>query len=208
MADQTTETTSAEGSERVERKAEKADYNLVADYPPKPTRREFMISWTGLAWGSFTLANVVGAAATGRFMYPNVLFEPPQQFKAGRIEDYTWDIPSETYKQGFGVWMVRIKKDVIDNRACMVALSTVCTHLGCTPNLLLAEQKIKCPCHGSGFRFSGINFEGPAPRPLERYKIFVDPVDGSIVVDKNTKFQFEKGEWTKPESFIELAAEG
>ena len=39
----------------------------------------------------------------------------------------------------------------------------VCTHLGCTPNWLEAEQKFKCPCHGSGFYKDGINFEGPAP---------------------------------------------
>ena len=50
------------------------------------------------------------------------------------------------------------------------ALSTVCTHLGCTPNWLPVESKFKCPCHGSGFRMTGIHFEGPAPRPLERFK--------------------------------------
>ena len=47
------------------------------------------------------------------------------------------------------------------------ALFTICTHLGCTPNFLSAENKFKCPCHGSGFYKDGINFEGPAPRPLE-----------------------------------------
>lgn len=203
MAEQSSDTAAPE-AQRVERVARKVDYSLVADYPPKPTRREFLISWTGLAWGSFTLSNLVGLAALGRFMYPNVLFEPPQQFKAGRPEDYEDDTPSETYKQQFGVWMVKLSKDVIDNRRCIIALSTVCTHLGCTPNVLFAEQKIKCPCHGSGFRFNGINFEGPAPRPLERYKIWLDPVDGQIVVDKNFKFQYEKEQWTHPDSFIPL----
>ena len=33
------------------------------------------------------------------------------------------------------------------------------TALGCTPNWLEAEFKFKCPCHGSGFYISGINFE-------------------------------------------------
>ena len=36
------------------------------------------------------------------------------------------------------------------------------------PNWLDGEQKFKCPCHGSGFYMTGVNFEGPAPRPLER----------------------------------------
>ena len=47
-----------------------------------------------------------------------------------------------------------------------------------------AEQKFKCPCHGSGFYKDGINFEGPAPRPLERYAIRVAE-DGQLEVDKS-----------------------
>jgi cytochrome b6-f complex iron-sulfur subunit len=70
--------------------------------------------------------------------------------------------------------------------------------------VLFSEQKIKCPCHGSGFRFNGINFEGPTPRPLERYAVSVDPIDGQIVVDKTKKFQYEKGQWDAKESYIEL----
>ena len=43
--------------------------------------------------------------------------------------------------------------------------------------------------------------EGPAPRPLERYKIAVGD-DGQIVVDKSQKFQQELGQWADPDSFI------
>ena len=81
------------------------------------------------------------------------------------------------------------------------ALKIVCTHLGCTPNWLEAEQKFKCPCHGSGFYKDGINFEGPAPRPLERYAIGIAS-DGSIEVDKSHTFQEEMGAWNDPASFI------
>lgn len=187
------------------RKARKPDYSLVEDYPPKPTRREFLLSWSRLAWGTFTVANLLQAGVYLRFMYPNVLFEPPQSFKAGRVEDYEWNKPDERFKQSHGVWMVKLEHDVVEPRKKMVALSTVCTHLGCTPNVFYNEQKIKCPCHGSGFRFTGINYEGPAPRPLERYKIFKDPIDGQVVVDKNFKYQYEKGQWTDPNAFIDLS---
>ena len=81
------------------------------------------------------------------------------------------------------------------------ALKSVCTHLGCTPNWLEAEQKFKCPCHGSGFYKDGINFEGPAPRPLERYAISLAS-DGQIEVDKSRTFQEEMGQWNDPASFI------
>jgi cytochrome b6-f complex iron-sulfur subunit len=185
-----------------EKTAAKVEYKLVHEYNPLPTRRAVLISWTGLAWGAFAVSQGVSFAALGRFMYPNVLFEPPQSFKAGRLEDFEWDKPDEKFKQQYGTWIVKLSKDAIDNRKCLIALSTTCTHLGCTPNVLFGEQKIKCPCHGSGFRFSGLNFEGPAPRPLERWKVTIDPVDGQILVDKTKKFQQEKGEWTNPDSFV------
>jgi cytochrome b6-f complex iron-sulfur subunit len=189
-----------------EKEAPKVEYKLVQEYSPLPTRRQFL-SWTGVAWATFTASQLVTLGALQRFLYPNVLFEPPQIFKAGKRADYDWDKPDERYKQSFATWIVKVSKDVVDNRKCLVALSTVCTHLGCTPNVLFGEQKIKCPCHGSGFRFNGVNFEGPAPRPLERWKIYEDPIDGQIVVDKTKKFQYEKGEWANPESFIDLSAE-
>jgi cytochrome b6-f complex iron-sulfur subunit len=84
------------------------------------------------------------------------------------------------------------------------ALSTTCTHLGCTPNWLEREEKFKCPCHGSGFKITGVNFEGPAPRPLERWAISVAPDDGQLVVDKSKKFQKELGQWNDPDSFIKM----
>lgn len=178
-------------------------YELVSDYPPKPTRRGFMISWAGAAWGTFALAGGAGTMAMLRFMLPNVLFEPPQVFKAGKLEDYEFDKPDERFKQDKKAWIVKLSKD-IDGKKKLIALDVTCTHLGCTPNVLFSEQKYKCPCHGSGFRFSGMNFEGPAPRPLERYKVFLDPIDGQIVVDKTKKFQFEKGQWDDPESYVAL----
>jgi cytochrome b6-f complex iron-sulfur subunit len=83
------------------------------------------------------------------------------------------------------------------------ALIAICTHLGCTPNWLSEEQKFKCPCHGSGYYKSGINFEGPTPRPLERAAISLAS-DGQILVDKNVTFRCEKGEWSNPGSFLKV----
>jgi cytochrome b6-f complex iron-sulfur subunit len=47
-----------------------------------------------------------------------------------------------------------------------------------------------------------MNFEGPAPRPLERAKISVDPSDGQIVIDKSVQFFGERGDWSNPDSFL------
>jgi len=164
-------------------------------------RRAFF-SWMGVAWTAFTASMVATATATGRFMFPNVLFEPPATFKAGVPEDFQPGQVDERFKQRFGVWLVK-DVDVQTGAFGIYALSTVCTHLGCTPDWLPGAQKFKCPCHGSGYYKNGINFEGPTPRPLERFAISLAD-DGQIVVDKNSKFQYEKGQWADPRSFLKL----
>ena len=159
----------------------------------KVDRRTFL-SWFGLAWVSFAAATGGALAIVLRFLFPNVVFEPPTSFKAGFPSDYEVGKVDERWKEKFGVWLVKTAEGIY-------ALSTGCTHLGCTPNWLGGENKFKCPCHGSGFYKTGINFEGPAPRPLERYRISLSE-DGQMLIDKSKKFQQEKGEWNNPESFL------
>src|SRR5215469_11179672 len=158
-------------------------------------RRDFL-SWMFLAWGAFVAAITTAGTATIRFMFPNVLFEPPSTFKAGYPQEIQVGEVDERYKQAKGIWLVR-------DTGGIYALIAVCTHLGCTPNWLQEEQKFKCPCHGSGYYKSGINFEGPTPRPLERFAISLAD-DGQILVDKSKKFQEEKGEWINPAAFLKL----
>jgi cytochrome b6-f complex iron-sulfur subunit len=167
---------------------EKSKQNII--------NRKSFLTTLSIGWIAF-------AAATGgffismiRFLFPNVLFEPPQSFKIGFPDDFESGKVDLRFKKQYRVWIVRDDEKII-------ALSTVCTHLGCTPNWQETERKFKCPCHGSGFRASGINFEGPAPRPLERYKISLGN-DGQIIVDKTKSFKYEKGEWNRGESFLKV----
>jgi cytochrome b6-f complex iron-sulfur subunit len=167
------------------------------DSSPLLSRR----AWMGLAWGAFSAASAAALAATGRFMFPNVLNEPPQQFKAGFPNEYGQGV-DERWKEKFGIWIVKIADENVEPHGSgFYALITVCTHLGCTPNYLSAENKFKCPCHGSGYRLTGVNFEGPAPRPLERARIVLAD-DGQILVDKSKHYQYELGQWTDPEAFL------
>lgn len=157
-------------------------------------------AWMTLAWGAFTAASMAALTATGRMMFPNVLDEPPQQFKAGRPGEYGLGV-DERWKDTFGVWLVRTADDLVWDASGFYVLIAVCTHLGCTPNYLSAEEKFKCPCHGSGFHLTGINFEGPAPRPLERASITLAD-DGQLLVDKSKHFQYELGQWQNPDAFL------
>ncbi len=164
----------------------------------EPITRRGFFGWLSIGWITFTAAMGGFLTAATRFMFPNVLFEPPSTFKAGNPADYVVGAVDERWKEAYGVWLVRT-----DNG--FYALSTTCTHLGCTPNWLAGENKFKCPCHGSGFYPTGINFEGPAPRPLERFKITLAD-DGQILIDKNIKFQQEKGQWESPGAFLDFTA--
>ena len=157
-------------------------------------RRGFMRWSIPVGWAAFSAATASSLLATARFMFPNVLFEPPQAFKVGFPSEFNVGEVDTRFKDAFGVWIVRDPDK-------FYALISVCTHLGCSPNWLAAENKFKCPCHGSGFYKSGMNFEGPAPRPLERARIVLAD-DGQILVDKSAKFQQEKGEWDNAESFL------
>src|ERR1700746_262365 len=106
--------------------------------PPKPadaegiSRRGFM-KWTlPIGWVAFSAACTSSLVATARFLFPNVLFEPPQAFKAGFPSEYTVGEVDTRWKDTFGVWIVR-------NPEGFYALIAVCTHLGCSPNWLAAE---------------------------------------------------------------------
>jgi cytochrome b6-f complex iron-sulfur subunit len=164
---------------------------------PAPSRR-FFLSWFASAWIAFSGAMLAMTLGTVRFLFPNVLSEPPSTFRAGDITNYELFKVDDRFKE-VGAWVIKGRDD--RNREIVYALSTTCTHLGCTPNWLEGDKKFKCPCHGSGFRISGVNFEGPAPRPLERYAIRKTD-DGQIVVDKSRKFQKELGQWDEADSYI------
>ncbi len=164
--------------------------------------RKSFLARIGVGWVVFALASGAVLAMCGRFMFPNDLFEPPTKFKIGDPNDFPASaegVVSEKFKSR-GIYVVR-------NLLGFFILSTTCTHLGCQPNWLSTERKFKCPCHGSGFYATGINFEGPAPRPLERHKVSLAP-DGQIEVDKSRKFQQELGQWEDPDAFLNLTYAG
>ncbi|MBI2915365.1 MAG: ubiquinol-cytochrome c reductase iron-sulfur subunit [Elusimicrobia bacterium] len=162
--------------------AEETKTNPVAPAPisnptPTPTsvqstRRDFL--WVG--WTAFAAFLAGSAAAMGRFMLPNILYESPQMFKAGRPEDYPIGVTTKWMKEQ-RVWIVKTSKSVY-------ALWGRCTHLGCTPNWFDAEKRFKCPCHGSNFTVDGDVIAGPAPKPLNRCAIALLPT-GEILIDKS-----------------------
>lgn len=60
-----------------------------------------------------------------------------------------------------------------------VALSPICTHLGCTVEI--EGSALVCPCHGSTYDREGEVLRGPAERPLHAYATTLTE-DGELVI--------------------------
>jgi cytochrome b6-f complex iron-sulfur subunit len=62
----------------------------------------------------------------------------------------------------------------------LLAIGTICSHLGCTVFYRPAEKKFECPCHQGVFDGEGNPVSGPPQRPLTHYPTEVR--DGKVFV--------------------------
>ncbi len=138
-------------------------------------------------WSSVAAFLSVWFLAFLRFFLPRTLFEPATSFKIGYPSDYGLGVDTK-WQQKYRIWVDRSPDRLF-------VIYAKCTHLGCTPDWKPAENKFKCPCHGSGYDSEGVNFEGPAPRPMDRAHVELDPT-GEIVVDTSRLYQWPKGQPT------------
>ena len=120
-----------------------------------------------------------------RFFLPRAIFEPSSVFRIGSPNDYALGVDTK-WQQQYRIWVTKTSDRLF-------VIYAVCTHLGCTPDWKASENKFKCPCHGSGYDSEGINFEGPAPRPMDRAHVEID-AEGQIVVDQSRLYLWPKGE--------------
>jgi cytochrome b6-f complex iron-sulfur subunit len=114
-----------------------------------------------------------------RFFFPRALFEPSTIFSVGYPSDFNIGVDTK-FQKDYRVWVVR-------DPGRLFVIYARCTHLGCTPDWKQSENKFKCPCHGSGYDSEGVNFEGPAPRPMDRAQVSIDAT-GQIIVDTGKLF--------------------
>jgi cytochrome b6-f complex iron-sulfur subunit len=168
---------------------------VVVESTPDPpvNKKRRQIVWLSVA-GFLTTCFLMFV----RFFLPRAIFEPSSTFKIGFPGDYALGVDTK-YQQAYRIWV-----DKTSDRLFVVYAR--CTHLGCTPDWKPSENKFKCPCHGSGYDSEAINFEGPAPRPMDRAHVELD-AEGQIVVDVSKLYKWPKGErneFNDPGAYIPL----
>jgi len=149
-----------------------ANASTAAD--PKTAAKEINTSRRRIVWACIWGYLGVNFLMFLRFFFPRALYEPNTVFSVGYPSDFNLGI-DQRYLMTNRSWVVREPDRIF-------VIYAKCTHLGCTPEWKSAENKFKCPCHGSGYDSEGVNFEGPAPRPMDRAFIQLDPT-GKITVD-------------------------
>jgi cytochrome b6-f complex iron-sulfur subunit len=114
-----------------------------------------------------------------RFFFPRALYEPNTIVDIGFPSDFQAGV-NQQFLQSNRIWVVKEPDRLF-------VIFARCTHLGCTPDWLPQDEMFHCPCHGSEYDPEGINFAGPAPRPMDRCYVQLLP-DGSIQADSSRLF--------------------
>ncbi|PJD95276.1 MAG: cytochrome B6 [Parachlamydia sp.] len=153
---------------------------------PLISRRSFL-ALMGVGACLIGAGQMVGVSFLG-FLYPNAMKVPPSIFSLGRPEEVlSRDAKNFDPKQ----------KVFVETQSGKVRVQTaVCTHLGCTVNLV--ETGYACPCHGSTYDRYGRNTGGPAPLPLVYFTVFTG-ASGELMVDKSkTTLDWVKAWYSPP----------
>jgi cytochrome b6-f complex iron-sulfur subunit len=140
--------------------------------PPAVSRRSFL---SLAAIGSFFVAMGTAVAGILRLPSPAVLPGPVRRFKLGPPELFSPG--SETPFSDSNLVLFRDDKG-------FYAISTTCTHLGCT--VARSKDGFACPCHGSRFDHHGNVVGGPAPRPLPWLEVS-RAANGELIVNADTE---------------------
>jgi cytochrome b6-f complex iron-sulfur subunit len=152
----------------------------------QPDRRRFL----SLAW------KVLGVAAVAEFLGVVAAYLWPRRgegeggrgiVEAGPVGEFT---PASVtpFPQG-RFYLVRLTD------GGFLALSSKCSHLGCTVPWNEKDRTFPCPCHASVFDMRGDVLSPPAPRALDLFAVTIE--SGVVKVDTGRRIQrsrFEAGQ--------------
>lgn len=160
---------------------------VATDTMATTSRRRFL----GLAFGAGLLALLgEGMVTLLGFLTPRLKVGTfGTRMMVGKVDDFP--VGSVTYFEEGRFYLVRLATGFL-------ALYRRCTHLGCVVPWVEAEKRFNCPCHSSIFDEKGVVIGGPAPRPLDLFRVEID--GGQVWVDTSRPIErsrFEERQVTR-----------
>lgn len=151
----------------------------------KITRRKFMSLVTGAITALIGLG--LGIPAIAYIIAPALKKEESQDWiRLGSTSKVELGLPTlfKTKIQRQTGWIVNEKEISVyvltENGREFVAMSNICTHLGCRIRWIADREQFFCPCHNGVFDKDGGIVSGPVPRPLDRFDTKVE--DGQLFI--------------------------
>lgn len=135
----------------------------------EPTRRDFLKIITN---AFFSLSGLLGLGGLFRFFSFQPDPGPPTEFNLGSKYDFPYNAKVIRADIPAAIW---------HTQAGYIAISLVCTHLGCTVEENEGGEGFICPCHGSRYNNEGLLLEGPATKALSYYRI-EEQDDGTLML--------------------------
>ncbi len=120
------------------------------------------------------MASILGLSALGTFLYPLIRFLTPVEatVAARKVSIASSEIPVGATKD---LLIGGVPSIIIHTRdRGFIALSRVCTHLGCLVNYNKERQILICPCHAGIYDLEGNVLSGPPPKPLPRFSVMAE----------------------------------
>ena len=131
-----------------------------------PSRRQFLAA---------SIASVVGIVLSGlvffrdslKFLYPGEQQKNFTKYLVAKIDEIPTGKAKEITIAGKPVFILHLPEG-------FKVYSGICTHLGCIVKWQEKEKQFYCPCHRAFFDQEGAVISGPAPRPLDEFKVEVE----------------------------------
>jgi len=132
----------------------------------------------GVGFAVPAVAYVVGPSLKNQQVQTWMRLAPTAKVELGTPTLFTFTVQTQTG------WIVNSEEVSVyvlstDGRS-FIAMSNICTHLGCHIRWIAEKNQFFCPCHNGVFDISGNVVSGPPPRPLTRYPVKVE--NGDLLV--------------------------
>ena len=126
----------------------------------------------GVGFGVPALVYVVGPSLKSQQTQSWMRLGPTSKVELGTPTLFTVKVKTQT---GWITNEQEISVYILTNDArTYIAMSNICTHLGCHIRWIAEQNQFFCPCHNGVFDASGNVISGPPPRPLNRYDVKVE----------------------------------